>query len=117
LQGKWSADEDARLLLLYRELGPKWKEIGGRMGRLDRACRDRARDLNYGQPLNTGALLVEFDFQLILVCYQYVAAVSPRGQNGPAGQGMQAEKSDFNYGQPLNTGVRKLSWSNQYDAK
>jgi hypothetical protein len=64
VQGKWSGAEDARLLELYAELGPKWKEISNRLGRLDRACRDRCRDLNYGQPVNTGT-----NGQLLLLCY------------------------------------------------
>ncbi|KAF6255253.1 hypothetical protein COO60DRAFT_234531 [Scenedesmus sp. NREL 46B-D3] len=80
-QGKWSATEDARLLALYSELGPKWKEIGGRLGRLDRACRDRARDLNYGQPLNTGRWGEdEVDMlQNLVASYRQAVALTPQG--------------------------------------
>lgn len=55
-QGVFTADEDAKLLELYAELGPRWKEIGGRMGRLDRSVRDRAKVLNYGRERVTGQL-------------------------------------------------------------
>lgn len=56
LQGKWSATEDAQLLALYKELGPKWKEIGSRLGRLDKTTRNRVEGLNYGKPFNTGGI-------------------------------------------------------------
>lgn len=41
LQGKWSTEEDEQLLRLVGERGRKWKEIGGAIGRMPEACRDR----------------------------------------------------------------------------
>ena len=41
LQGKWTAEEDERLLALVEERGRKWTEIGGAVGRMAEACRDR----------------------------------------------------------------------------
>jgi hypothetical protein len=79
--GKWSSAEDAKLLELYAELGPKWKEIGDRLGRLDRACRDRCRDLNYGQPLNTGTINATERPETI--CSTAVAAAAAAGRCWP----------------------------------
>lgn len=40
-QGKWSSGEDTRLMELVEEKGRRWKEIGGALGRMPEACRDR----------------------------------------------------------------------------
>ena len=44
-KGAWTPGEDSRLLELHRELGPKWKRIGGEIGRLPEGCRDRWRTI------------------------------------------------------------------------
>ncbi|KAF8055473.1 REB1 [Scenedesmus sp. PABB004] len=78
--GKWTADEDARLVALYGELGPRWKEIGARLGRAEQAARGRARDLNYGKPKNSGPWTqAEVDMlQSLVASYQDAM----RGQGG-----------------------------------
>ena len=49
LQGKWTPEEDAQLLQLVSERGKKWKEIGGAVGRMPEACRDRWLMIRCGQ--------------------------------------------------------------------
>lgn len=56
MQGPFTPEEDAKLLELHSELGPRWKEIGGRLGRLDRAVKDRAKTLNFGKAKTAGGL-------------------------------------------------------------
>ncbi|CAO1627210.1 unnamed protein product [Jaminaea pallidilutea] len=55
-QGSWSADQIRILVQSYRELGPKWADIGKRCGRLARDCRTRWRDAGGEQQLTSEVL-------------------------------------------------------------
>ena len=46
--GAWSADEVSRLRSLVAGKGNRWAEIGGALGRLPEACRDRWKELRGG---------------------------------------------------------------------
>ncbi|KXN89584.1 DNA-binding protein REB1 [Leucoagaricus sp. SymC.cos] len=43
-QGKWSAEEDARLKQAVVELGQQWEKVSLRVGRMSSDCRDRYRN-------------------------------------------------------------------------
>ncbi|PSC75744.1 DNA-binding REB1 [Micractinium conductrix] len=53
-QGKWTAEEDERLLALVEERGRKWTEIGGAVGRMAEACRDRWLVIRLGESRKKG---------------------------------------------------------------
>ncbi|WIA29973.1 hypothetical protein OEZ86_000071 [Tetradesmus obliquus] len=83
-EGKWSAAEDAQLLALHAELGPTWTEIGSRLGRLGQAAKDRARNLNYGKPFNTGKWSDEEVDLLQSLVHSYRQALEQQtGADGP----------------------------------
>ncbi|KAL1747490.1 hypothetical protein HDZ31DRAFT_31905 [Schizophyllum fasciatum] len=43
-QGKWTEEEDARLKQAVADLGPRWEQVGPRVGRMPADCRDRYRN-------------------------------------------------------------------------
>jgi hypothetical protein len=43
VQGRWTAEEEARLLALAAQKPGRWAEIGAALGRLPEGCRDKHR--------------------------------------------------------------------------
>lgn len=53
-KGAWTPDEDSLLMDAFGRLGPKWKAIGGLIGRLPESCRDRWRTVGATPGKNVG---------------------------------------------------------------
>lgn len=52
--GRWSKEEDQALLEAVEEMGTKWTEVGVRVGRDRRACKDRYKEVLNGDRTRTG---------------------------------------------------------------
>ena len=55
-KGKWTEAEDEELRQEVENHGPKWVEIGVRLGRSRAACRDRWREIQLGEKKNRGRI-------------------------------------------------------------
>ncbi|WIA09902.1 hypothetical protein OEZ85_010116 [Tetradesmus obliquus] len=112
VQGKWSATEDAQLLALYKELGPKWKEIGSRLGRLDKTTRNRVEGLNYGKPFSTGKWTVdEVDLLQSLVASYRQALEQQEAADGPRTISSSMLPSGATEARPAFRSLDNIGWT------
>ncbi|KAL4437042.1 hypothetical protein ABPG75_004181 [Micractinium tetrahymenae] len=83
-QGKWTPEEDAQLLALVSERGRKWTEIGGAVGRMPEACRDRWLMIRLGGTKKEGRWSDEETERLRQAVQDYLSART-EAEGGPGG--------------------------------
>ena len=71
-QGKWSAEDTAKLLQLHAERGNKWKQIGAALGRHPENCRYKHRDLLLGETERKGKWSPEEEAKLLDLVTHYI---------------------------------------------
>ncbi|PRW58651.1 myb family transcription factor family [Chlorella sorokiniana] len=104
-QGKWSSGEDSRLLELVEEKGRRWKEIGGALGRMPEACRDRWLAIRLGDQQRKGPWDEEEVERLRKAVEEYLAAKSAAEQGGGQGEALIALGADADGAAPTTSGA------------
>ncbi|KAK9807939.1 hypothetical protein WJX73_004975 [Symbiochloris irregularis] len=72
-QGKWTLEDEARLLELVQEKGRRWKDIGAALNRLPEGCRDKHKEISLGQAKKKGAWSAEETSALRAAVHGYLA--------------------------------------------
>ena len=95
-QGKWTPEQDARLLELVEEKGRQWKEIGPALGRMPEGCQDRWKEIRLKDARKSGRWSQD-EVERLQEAVQEVLeakALAEGGQGGGGGGGEEEEGAE-----------------------
>ncbi|KAI8476144.1 MAG: hypothetical protein J3K34DRAFT_516817 [Monoraphidium minutum] len=97
-KGAWTPEEDAHLRAAVGSKGPRWKEIGGAIGRSGEQCRDRWRKIGLGDARVTGPWGEEERQRLEELVMEYILLSGGGGGGAAAAAGGAAPRPTIKTG-------------------